>query len=146
MSTRFGYLFAFVILIIGNRSSLVLTLSLLGIESSCETLPSTIHVSKEVTDENGQLLRTCEGEVAVNKCEGTCSSQLQPSVVQSSGFLKDCQCCRESHLREREVVLQTCYNAEGQPLPTGSEHSQLVIRLKEPALCKCYKCGSSDLL
>lgn len=42
----------------------------------------------EVTDENGQLVRTCEGDLAVNKCEGTCTSQLQPSVVKASGFLK----------------------------------------------------------
>lgn len=38
----------------------------------------------------GSLLRTCSGEVNVNKCEGMCNSQVQPSVVSATGFLKVC--------------------------------------------------------
>lgn len=43
--------------------------------------------SEEYTD-GGILSRTCEGDVGVAKCEGSCSSQVQPSVVHPSGFLK----------------------------------------------------------
>lgn len=36
----------------------------------------------------GRLQRTCNGEVQVNKCEGLCNSQVQPSVITPTGFLK----------------------------------------------------------
>lgn len=39
-------------------------------------------------DENGQMIRTCSGDVLVTKCEGFCNSQVQPSVVAITGFLK----------------------------------------------------------
>lgn len=42
----------------------------------------------EEYDELGRLQRTCNGEVAVNKCEGSCKSQVQPSVITPTGFLK----------------------------------------------------------
>lgn len=42
----------------------------------------------EEYSEGGILSRTCEGDVGVAKCEGSCSSQVQPSVVHPSGFLK----------------------------------------------------------
>ncbi|XP_064086037.1 uncharacterized protein LOC135201081 [Macrobrachium nipponense] len=51
-----------------------------GYRAECETLPSTVHVSKEEYDEAGRLLRTCEEDLAVNKCEGACLSKVQPSV------------------------------------------------------------------
>ncbi|KAK3891564.1 hypothetical protein Pcinc_004542, partial [Petrolisthes cinctipes] len=54
----------------------------------CEALPSTIHVAKEEHDEVGRAVRTCEEDVAVNKCEGACVSKVQPSVNTPSGFLK----------------------------------------------------------
>lgn len=44
--------------------------------------------STEEFDELGRLQRTCNGDVAVNKCEGQCTSQVQPSVVTPTGFLK----------------------------------------------------------
>ncbi|XP_063592472.1 partner of bursicon-like [Penaeus indicus] len=56
--------------------------------SECETLPSTIHVAKEEFDDAGRLVRTCEEDLAVNKCEGACVSKVQPSVNTPSGFLK----------------------------------------------------------
>lgn len=43
---------------------------------------------KEEFDELGRLQRTCNGEIAVNKCEGACNSQVQPSVITPTGFLK----------------------------------------------------------
>lgn len=40
----------------------------------------------EEYDELGRLQRTCDGEVTVNKCEGYCNSQVQPSVITPTGM------------------------------------------------------------
>lgn len=88
----------------------------------------------------GRLQRTCNGEVQVNKCEGLCNSQVQPSVITPTGFLKECYCCRESYLHERVVTLTHCYDPDGTRL-TGLEMATMDIRLKEPAECRCFKCG-----
>ncbi|XP_068202913.1 LOW QUALITY PROTEIN: partner of bursicon [Palaemon carinicauda] len=112
-----------------------------GYRPECETLPSTVHVSKEEYDEAGRLLRTCEEDLAVNKCEGACLSKVQPSVNTPSGFLKDCRCCRETHLRSREVILTHCYDVDGNRLVGGK--GQLSLKLSEPADCQCAKCGDS---
>ncbi len=91
-------------------SNLLLVLAGKGaLAGNCETLPSTVHITKgiqfylkgsigllyifyidyiEEYSEGGILSRTCEGDVGVAKCEGSCSSQVQPSVVHPSGFLK----------------------------------------------------------
>jgi hypothetical protein len=58
-----------------NKNNLVLTVS-------------TVEVVSEEFDELGRLQRICNGEVAVNKCEGSCKSQVQPSVITPTGFLK----------------------------------------------------------
>ncbi|CAG7819385.1 unnamed protein product, partial [Allacma fusca] len=84
------------------------------------------------------LERTCEGEVAVSKCEGTCLSKVRPSGVSYSGFFKDCQCCRESSLRSREVVLTKCFDPDGNTL--SGEKESYVTQLREPADCKCFHC------
>lgn len=94
----------------------------------------------EEYDEIGRLQRTCNGEVAVNKCEGACNSQVQPSVITPTGFLKECYCCRESFLRERVVTLTHCYDPDGMRL-TSDEMSTMNIKLREPSDCKCFKCG-----
>lgn len=96
--------------------------------------------SAEEYDELGRLQRTCNGEVQVNKCEGMCNSQVQPSVITPTGFLKECYCCRETFLRERLVTLTHCYDPDGGRL-TGPEVATMDIRLKEPADCRCFKCG-----
>lgn len=54
----------------------------------CDTLTSKVHVTKEEKDENGLVYRTCEGDLTVSKCEGTCNSQLHPSVASPTGFKK----------------------------------------------------------
>ena len=58
------------------------------VTGSCETLPSKIKVTKEEHDHLGNVIRVCEGNIIVNKCEGTCLSQLKPSVTTATGFLK----------------------------------------------------------
>ncbi|XP_073976707.1 bursicon subunit partner of burs [Rhodnius prolixus] len=110
------------------------------LEEACETMPSEIHLVKEEFDELGRLHRTCSGDIAVNKCEGACSSQVQPSVITPTGFLKECYCCRESYLRERLITLTHCYDPDGMRL-TQNGHSTMEIKLKEPSDCKCFKCG-----
>lgn len=94
----------------------------------------------EEYDELGRLQRTCNGEVAVKKCEGFCNSQVQPSVITQTGFLKECYCCRESYLRERLVTLSHCYDPDGGRL-TNPEMATMEIKLKEPYECRCFKCG-----
>ena len=59
-----------------------------SIKSSCETIQTKIHVNKEEHDQAGNVIRSCEGSIQVNKCEGTCVSQLQPSVNKPNGFSK----------------------------------------------------------
>ncbi|XP_023244241.1 partner of bursicon-like [Centruroides sculpturatus] len=109
-------------------------------EIVCETLPSSIHVTKEEYDETGNLVRNCEGMIGVSKCEGICSSQVQPSVISPGGFLKDCYCCKEEWMRHREILLTECYDSEGTRL--YGEHGTMVIELKEPEACSCQKCGA----
>ncbi|CAG9132759.1 hypothetical protein JYU34_017537 [Plutella xylostella] len=109
-------------------------------EESCETIPTEIHLTKEEYDDLGRLRRSCSGDVSVNKCEGMCNSQVQPSVVTPTGFLKECFCCRENFLRERIVTLSHCYDPDGIRLDE-EEFAMMEVRLREPAECKCYKCG-----
>ena len=102
------------------------------------------------------MQRVCNGEIAVNKCEGSCKSQVQPSVITPTGFLKvrddfafsltqmcffqECYCCRESFLRERTITLTHCYDPDGVRLTVENANS-MDVKLREPAECKCYKCG-----
>ena len=86
-------------------------------DESCETLQSEVHITKGIMfysnrlfiirkspsraneiiiyyyssdeyDEIGRLRRTCSGDIPVTKCEGFCSSQVQPSVASTTGFTK----------------------------------------------------------
>ena len=58
--------------------------------ADCQTLLTEILVTKEKTYEyNGRRIRlVCAGNVMVNKCEGACTSEVSPSVVQFPGFKK----------------------------------------------------------
>ena len=58
------------------------------LSSACHLLPTEIHVTKEELDESGNTIRTCEGDIQVHKCEGSCSSELRPSITSPSGFAK----------------------------------------------------------
>lgn len=57
-------------------------------DESCETLQSEVHITKDEYDEIGRLRRTCSGDISVTKCEGFCNSQVQPSVITTTGFSK----------------------------------------------------------
>merc|ERR1711913_79603 len=117
------------------------TLMAVKYESSCETLPSKIHITKEEYGSTKELVRTCEEDVELAKCEGSCVSSTQPSAMERSGFLKDCKCCRESGYRERTLTLHNCYNGDGHKLEGGLGTMQVTI--KEPDGCQCYGCGSA---
>merc|ERR1711997_489418 len=110
-------------------------------ESSCETLPSKIHLSKEEYNQGKELERTCEEDVSLNKCEGTCVSGIKPSAIDRSGFSKECHCCRETSYRDRVITLSNCYNEGGHKLtgPMGS----MQVTIKEPDGCSCHECGKS---
>ncbi|NP_001037289.1 partner of bursicon precursor [Bombyx mori] len=109
-------------------------------EENCETVASEVHVTKEEYDEMGRLLRSCSGEVSVNKCEGMCNSQVHPSISSPTGFQKECFCCREKFLRERLVTLTHCYDPDGIRFE-DEENALMEVRLREPDECECYKCG-----
>lgn len=47
-----------------------------------------VFIFTEEYDDMGRLVRSCSGEVRVNKCEGMCSSQVQPSISNPTGFQK----------------------------------------------------------
>ena len=44
--------------------------------------------SDEYDSSTSVLIRTCEDDIAVNKCEGACASSIKPSVVSNLGFQK----------------------------------------------------------
>ena len=84
--------------------------------------------AQEEYSKGKELMRTCEDDVDMSKCEGYCVSTTAPSamdkwvtsvhfksltaviIITRSGFSKDCNCCRESGYRERTITLQSCYD------------------------------------
>ena len=58
------------------------------LESTCDTLANKIHITKEEFNKAKELMRTCEEDVSLNKCEGTCVSGIKPSAIDRSGFSK----------------------------------------------------------
>jgi len=105
------------------------TLMAIHYENNCETLPSKIHITKEEYGPTKELVRTCEEDVELAKCEGSCVSSTQPSAMERSGFLKDCKCCRESGYRERTLTLHNCYNGDGHKLEGGLGTMQVTIKV-----------------
>merc|ERR1711862_589471 len=90
-------------------------------ESTCDTLANKIHLTKEEFNKAKELMRTCEEDVELMKCEGACVSTTMPSAMERSGFSKDCKCCRETGYNERVVIPRKCYDQDG-ALLTGSLH------------------------
>ncbi|EFN80833.1 Partner of bursicon [Harpegnathos saltator] len=109
-------------------------------DEGCETLQTEVRITKDEYDELTRLRRTCSGEISVSKCEGFCNSRMQPSIVTTTGFSKECYCCRESYLKERPVILSQCYDADGIRL-IGTDDETMEIKIREPAECKCIKCN-----
>lgn len=58
-------------------------------DDECRTIRSTVKLEKDDIEKvTGKVVRTCKGLVQVNKCEGSCTSTVQPSIKFSSGFVK----------------------------------------------------------
>ncbi|XP_001601162.2 partner of bursicon [Nasonia vitripennis] len=110
------------------------------VNENCEKLDSEIRITKDEYSETGKLFRTCSDEIQVSKCEGYCDSQVQPSIVTSTGFTKECSCCREEFLEERTVYLNNCYDSNGKQFSL-LDNSNMAIKIREPTNCKCIKCG-----
>ncbi|XP_077513532.1 bursicon subunit partner of burs [Amblyomma americanum] len=106
---------------------------------SCRLQETSIRITRDHSDDQGTPVRTCEGTVLVSRCEGTCISQVQPSITLPHGFLKECNCCRETYMNRREIQLQDCFDPNGQKL-YGADGS-MTIFLEEPQDCSCHKCG-----
>jgi len=118
----------------------LIEVSLAAGHGKCETLPSEIHVTKEDIDKSTGLSRTCEQTVKVNKCEGQCSSSIQPSALNSHGFQKECHCCRESGYQQRTITLNHCFDGDGLKLSGAAGSMQVTVN--EPVDCQCYSCGN----
>ena len=70
--------------------SWVLALSLVAgsrprLESTCDSLTNKIHLTKEEFNKAKELMRTCEEDVELVKCEGACVSTTMPSAMDRSG-------------------------------------------------------------
>lgn len=77
-------------------------------DESCETLQSEIRITKDEYDELARLRRTCSGDVSVTKCEGFCNSQVQPSVVTTTGFSKVSRDSIVWHLAQLKTYKKYC--------------------------------------
>ena len=60
----------------------IISLARAEFESTCETLSSKLHITKEEYSKGKELLRSCEDDVPLNKCEGYCVSTTQPSAME----------------------------------------------------------------
>lgn len=86
-------------------------------EQTCRSLQTKIHINREENDDFGNPLRTCEGSVEVTKCEGTCNSQVQPSLSAPHGFHKvrplittaTTASCRRSQRQMSRRCCQSCH-------------------------------------
>jgi len=108
-------------------------------QSTCETIPSEIHITKDEFHKASGTTRTCEQSVAVNKCEGECASSLRPSALNANGFQKKCSCCRESSHRKRSITLTNCYDSDGGRL--SGALGTMDVTVNEPMGCKCFSCS-----
>merc|ERR1711892_1132977 len=97
-------------------------------------------LTKEDYNKEKEVVRTCEQDIDLNKCEGSCVSSTQPSALDRSGFKKDCKCCRESAYKERTLTLQNCYDQDGHKL--DGTLGSMQVTLREPDGCQCFGCGS----
>ena len=52
------------------------------LESTCDTLANKIHITKEEFNKAKELMRTCEEDVDLMKCEGACVSTTMPSAME----------------------------------------------------------------
>ena len=51
------------------------------LESTCETMTNKLHITKEEFNKAKELMRTCEEDIELVKCEGSCVSSTMPSAM-----------------------------------------------------------------
>lgn len=55
----------------------------------CRTIRTSVELTKDDVDKSsGQVVRNCKGLVSLNRCEGSCSSSVLPSIKSRNGFKK----------------------------------------------------------
>ena len=123
-------------------SSVVVKVLPASYENSCSPLSSRIQLVREEYSKGKELVRTCEDEVGLSKCEGSCVSTTTPSAMERSGFSKSCSCCRETNYAEKTVTLHRCYDQDGHRIEEGGL-ATMQVTIKEPAGCLCFKCGAT---
>ena len=60
------------------------------LESTCDTLANKIHITKEEFNKAKELMRTCEEDIEMMKCEGSCVSSTMPSAMER--WVGGCPC------------------------------------------------------
>ncbi|XP_077863738.1 partner of bursicon-like [Saccoglossus kowalevskii] len=104
-------------------------------EDNCFPGTTDLVIHHEVVDQETGFTKYCSGMAVLKKCEGSCISQVTPSV--RYGFSKECKCCRERTRTLRTVVLDACFDVDNNPLP-GVTHQMV---LQEPSDCACQVCA-----
>lgn len=61
-----------------------------GQQDGCQTLQTEVDLVKQMSVEHqgSTIIVDCVATVTMNKCEGTCMSQVSPSVVHFPGLMK----------------------------------------------------------
>ncbi|OTF77800.1 hypothetical protein BLA29_003025 [Euroglyphus maynei] len=101
-------------------------------------METLIEMSKDELGSNGELIRRCHGQALVSKCEGACISNLRPSIQTPTGLLKECNCCRETSMNIKRIVLDNCFDVDGNTL----SGEKMIITVKEPRQCACFQCAN----
>merc|ERR1712029_143284 len=83
----------------GIFMTLYISLTLSELKNSCETLYSEIHLVKEEYTKGKELVRTCEDDIDVSKCDGYCVSTTTPSARIATAVEKVATPKEQSHLK-----------------------------------------------
>lgn len=132
---------------------------------------STRFVKDEADPIDGRIVRTCRGEVQVNRCEGRCSSSAEPSARSRLGLNKvspirrvcyldrrqtnnsswwplfvdsqNCYCCNEGSFRPVQVRLDECYLVTQSGTLESQPGGFMDLSINEPDECGCRRCDGA---
>lgn len=125
-----------------------------------EGLVGQLQQEQQLTQEAGnillksskqQLIRNCRGLVQLNRCDGFCISNVQPSVKTRGGFKRECSCCNEGSFKRVTVRLNECFLPSENNKRINSDDNGLApnrmsfmdIEVEEPIDCRCRQCDNS---
>ncbi|KAK3592998.1 hypothetical protein CHS0354_023228 [Potamilus streckersoni] len=106
--------------------------------STCKTETMEMEITSEevITEQTGNTYHvTCSEKIQTTKCEGTCESNVTPSVSHFDGLKRVCSCCREGDTMVRDVHLSKCYHGDSE-IP-GITITRTVT---QPISCQCQDC------